>query len=541
MAGHSAETLDQWSARQFRAALDRLAPQATDLDRLREIAARGPVAFAREALGFTPWSRQSELLDDACRYMQLALRSGHKTGKSTSFAVLALWFYVRYPGARVIIMGPGYRQVQQIIWREIQRLWRGAKIPLPGRISELASTGAVDPATSSQIIGYTSDKREAIAGISGSYIMYLVDEASGVPEAIFNAIEGNRAGGNAWLLMASNPTRADGEFYDAFHRKSVEALGPDYGYHTVHIDSRHSPNVTGECKALGYPDGIPGLATTEFIERLKATAGEDSAEFKIKVEGSFAYAELLKIMPLHTLQQMQERWAETPAEGTRQFGIDAGGIGRDPLGLAYRQGQKIEEVREHYKIGTDAAVVPLLLAFAEAHGGLAGSTVVIDSDGETGARQYAELRQYHLAQGHGQWRLVRFRGSDKPAGIKVQQYTMNRDLLHAQFRDWAKSGGAIPPHAELERQLHAPEFGTDIRQRLKVTPKDGEKGLRALLGRSPDLAEAAMLACWVPSGGLAVTAAAPQAAPEGRTFDPLALIDEGRSGGNAFDPYAAGL
>ena len=530
-------TLEAYWHRKLVRLCERIAPQVTDEDRIREACERGPVAFAQEILGVTPWSRQAELLRDAVTYMQIALRSGHKTGKSMSFAILALWFYCKYPRARVIITAPGYRQVEEIIWREIKWLVMRSKVPIPGGkdISERASSGLHHPTTDAQILGYTSDKKEAIAGISGPWLLYLVDEASGVSPGIFQAIEGNRAGGNAWLLLASNPTKADGEFYEAFHSQSEEAIGPEAGYHCVHIDSRESPNFTGEAAALGFPNRVPGLATPAWEQRLAKKYGTDSAEYGIRVKGDFAYAEQLKICPITRLREAQARHDEVEPSGPLYIGVDAGGIGNDALGLAARRGRKLLEVREHYRIGDHAACVPLMIAIAEEWGGLHGATVVVDADGETGAKQYAAIRDYWLESGKGAWKLVRFRGSDRPRPPRDRQFAMNRDLLHASFRDWLKEGGAIPMNRELERQLHAPEFSHDLRMRLKVTSKDGDAGLRSVLGRSPDLAEAAMLSAWEEGGQ-----PAPVAATEPARMDPREAVQDMQPGGE-FDPYAAGL
>jgi hypothetical protein len=79
-----------------------------------------------------------------------------------------------------------------------------------------------------------------------------VDEASGVPRVIFEAIEGNRMGG-ATILLLSNPTKNEGEFFDAFHSKSKL-------YFTLKISSRNTPNAI-----LGYKL-FPGLCQRAEIE-----------------------------------------------------------------------------------------------------------------------------------------------------------------------------------------------------------------------------------------------------------------------------------
>ena len=46
-----------------------------------------PVAFARDRLGTEPWSRQAEILRAVVDHRRVAVRSGHKIGKSTAAAL----------------------------------------------------------------------------------------------------------------------------------------------------------------------------------------------------------------------------------------------------------------------------------------------------------------------------------------------------------------------------------------------------------------------------------------------------------------------
>ena len=64
--------------------------------------------------------------------------------------------------------------------------------------------------------GLAKAKPEGMAGISGPEMLWLADEASGIGDPMFEAIEGNRAG-KARLVMSSNPTQTSGRFFRAFH------------------------------------------------------------------------------------------------------------------------------------------------------------------------------------------------------------------------------------------------------------------------------------------------------------------------------------
>jgi len=494
-------------ARRLAARADALAPPLTDADRVRAWP-RDPVGFAREILGIQPNRAQRRILTAFLPHKRVATVSGHKVGKSTALAILALWFYCSFPAARVIVTATTDRQVNGIIWREIRRLVRGARVPIPGGrdIHVRANSGLDDPSDFSEIRGYTAKESEAIAGISGAYILYLVDEASGVAPAIFQAIEGNRAAGSAWVFLISNPTKADGEFYDAFHSKAIERM-PAAGYFGIHVDSRESPNVTGEWRELEWWDRergewrpydapIPGLATPEWVAEKLEEWGEDSPLFKIRVAGEFCAAEDAKVFQAALIAEAEGRWETAIAAGRLYIGVDPAGDGDggDQSGFAARRGAKVLELRARAGLSPAAHVAEVedVIATAGARSDTLLPVVLVESEGEAGWKVYCALRDEAAA--HGRFQVVRVRTSDR-AVRQPLIYDRVRDEIWAAAREWVRAGGAIPESAQLAKDLHAPEFYSDIRGRQKITSK---RDLRKLLGRSPDVGDAFVLSCWEP-------------------------------------------
>ena len=551
MAAH-ASTLAIVAARAFAQRADELAPPALDSDLLTAFAYPiDVVGFARQVLGIIPWSRQREIFEALQEWTQIGVVSGHKTGKSTALAIIALWFYCSFPNARVVITATSDRQVNGIIWREVRRLVKSAIIPIPGaaKMGLRAATGLTHPLTDSEIRGYTGDKTEAIAGTSGSYILYLVDEASGVEQPIFDAIEGNRTGGNAWVFIISNPTRADGQFYNAFHSQSEKVLGKA-GYRNIKISSEESPNVTGEWRELDFYDAklrawrkrekpIPGLADPDIIKQREIAWGRDSAQWKIRIEGDFCVSEDAKIFGAGLLTEMQDRWIDTEASGRLWIGCDPAGDGDggDESGFCVRRGYKVLELRTKRGI-SPAQHIDQILDLIASHPtpGQPKPAVVCESEGEASWKVYKALREY--VEKTPSFELVRLRTSDR-AVRQPLIYDRMRDELWAIARAWAREGGAIPEHANLETDLHTPEFFTDLRGRLKLTPK---KELKKLLGRSPDIGDAFVMSLWEPSrlraeaGADEGAGAAAQQARED-SFDPYAG-DASPYGGSA-SPYGS--
>jgi phage terminase large subunit len=491
---------------------------------------KNPVAFFREILGVEPWSKQVEVIEAIRDHPRVAVASGHKVSKSHTAAGVALWYFASFPDARVVLTSTTSRQVDQILWRELKMMRarggrclackaadpNGRHTPRPcphsalleGDIGELARTG-LKSGDFREIVGFTAREAEAVAGISGRHLLYLADEASGIPDEIFEAIEGNRAGG-ARIAMFSNPTRNQGEFFEAFTSKS-------HLYKCIRISSEESPNVVqGEVV-------IPGLATREWIDEKKLEWGEDSAMYKVRVLGEFALHEDGKIFSIHMLEQAEQRWHDTPEAGRLFIGLDpAGPSGSgDETVFAVRRGLKLIEVRSFRGLSAEAHLVQLLLLLNARKLPRETPVVVLDREGAVGAELYGLVRNF--TEGNpAVFELVAVRASDR-AIRQPQIYDRARDELAANLEAWFRDGGAILEDVKLSAELHTLEWKQAMNGRMKVTPKDF---LRKHLGRSPDRYDALALAAWEPLSlrDLARTAEEPQETPQG--------------GRPALDPYA---
>jgi phage terminase large subunit len=463
-----------------------------------------PVAFFREVLGVEPWSRQVEVLEAVRDYPRVAVSSGHKVSKSHTAAGVALWFYCSFDDARVVMTSTTSRQVDQILWRELRMMRArsgrcvacktedpdGFRIPRPcphstlieGEQGELARTGLKSP-DFREVTGFTAREAEAVAGISGSNLLYIPDEASGIEDAIFEAIEGNRAGG-ARVVMFSNPTKNEGEFYEAFHGKARF-------YKTIRISSEETPNVL-EGRLV-----IPGLATREWIEEKKLEWGEDSAQYKIRVKGEHATHEDGKIFSVHAITQAEHRWADTAEAGRLFVGLDpAGPTGSgDPTVMAPRRGVKLLALREFRGLDENGILAQLLGLLKSYRLPRETPVVVYDREGEIGHKVHVLLKAYvEDKRNKGDFDLVAVRASDR-AFRQAHIYDRVRDELTANLEGWIRDGGAILEDVKLSAEMHQMEWKPDHRGRLKVTPK---VDIRKTLGRSPDRYDALALSVWEP-------------------------------------------
>jgi hypothetical protein len=388
------------------------------------------------------------------------------------------------------------RQVNGIVFREIRKLRDGAgrcveckrrqpngPRPCPhsalidGNMNQQAGSGLKAP-DYREIVGHTAREAEAVAGVSGQNLFYIVDEASGVPDVIYEAIEGNRAGGHCRLLLISNPTRTQGTFFEAFHSRADL-------WRTIHISSEDSPNVkVGRIV-------VKGLATKDWIDEKRIEHGEDSPFYKVRVLGVFVVNEEGRCISLHAITEAQERWYDAKEEGDLQIGLDPAGPGLagDETAMAIRRGNKILEVLTWRGINEDAIYAHLMGILQIRARGNERPLVVIDREGPVGATVYGSLRARAKT-----FDVAGVKASDR-AFRQQAIYDRVRDELWANLAAWLRDGGAIPNDGKLEQELHAPEWIGQVTGRLKATSKDD---LRAVLGRSPDRADALALAVWRP-------------------------------------------
>jgi hypothetical protein len=458
-----------------------------------------PVGFFREILGVDPWEKQQEIIEAVRDNSRVAVKSGHKVSKSHTAAGIALWFYCSFEDARVVMSSTTARQVNQILWRELRMMRsRGGRClacrtieadgPRPcehstlidGEIGDTAQTG-LKSRDFREIVGFTAKEAEAVAGISGPRLLYIIDEASGVSDAIFEAIEGNRAGG-AKIVYFSNPTRTDGEFFDAFNEKSRF-------YKNITISSEETPNVK-QGRVV-----IPGLATKEWVDEKREEWGEDSPLYRVRIKGEFATREDGKIFSIHAIEQAEQRWTETAESGRLYIGLDpagATGLGDESM-YAVRRGLKCIGLFPFRGLSDEAHLTHLLDFITRYKLPRETPVVVLDREGSVGAGLFGVLRNYSELH-KGSFEFVGLRSSDK-AHRQPQVYDRIRDELAANLEMWMREGGAIPEDSKLAAELHFWEWKQQTSGRLKISPKDEA---RKYLGRSPDRYDALALSVWEP-------------------------------------------
>lgn len=434
-----------------------------------------PVLFCYEVFGFEVWKRQAEAMDAVVEHDFVALRSGHKIGKSRLDAGLALWWSTTRKGGRSIFTAPSGHQVRDILWVEVVDLYETAAKrgkPLGGHLYDDYHKG-LKLGNGREVFGLTTRDKESFAGLSGE-VFFVVDEASGFPEPIFESVFGNMTGGGK-VLLTGNPTKTNGTFHGAFHGKAD-------AWKRLHVRSTESPNFHG--------GNIPHLAGPKFLEFARKQWGEGTPVWNVRIEGEFPDGADNQVIPLSFIDDAKFRYELVEAEGLLTAGIDPARYGPDNSKMAVRRGKKhLAQITLPPGDGPDTAhaaykeLSPFILA-----GEI--PDVKVDEIG-IGVGVVDAFRKYKDLKGKVNLIAVDARSN----ALDSEHYHRTRDQLWFAAREWLEEGGALLEHDDLEADLGAPTYLFDARGRFLVESKDS---IKARLGRSPDDGDAFCLCVYDP-------------------------------------------
>lgn len=445
-----------------------------------------PVRFAIEVLGLYLCRAQRRILEAIARGKRVAVRSGQKTGKSTSFVAAALWWAATRPRGRVLLTAPGHRQVKKVLWKELRRIvydrgnLRADRVRV---VDVLGVAPALDPDTGMQwpdgreIVGFAADSPGATQGFSGPEMLIVIDEGAAVANDIFEAHEGNTAAGGR-ILAASQPNYNVGWFYEAFH-------GDREFWELIHLSSEDTPNVTG------IEPAIPGLASKEFVEEQAKKYGKESAFYRIRVLGDFAGTATNTVVALNLVEAACQRWIKNLAvvrSEPLELGVDVARFGDDETTIAPRRGPRIYPLIAVQ--GADGQQIAELVVQTARGLRVDGERVLvkIDGTGGYGSSPVDILRMNHSSE----VTVVEVNASSK--ADDEEKYTNLRAQMHFCVAEWLADGGELPANdKKLEADLLAPTYLFDARRRFQVEAK---KDIKKRLKRSPDRGDAVALAVY---------------------------------------------
>lgn len=421
--------------------------------RLRE----DPFLFFREVLGIpviTP--DQTRVVNSVLEHRRTAAPSGHGVGKTLVAAAIALWFLFTRYGAKVISTAPTWFQVEMLLWREINRLYAGARVPLGGDPTKTQ----IDLGSEWFAVGLSTDEPTRFQGIHAPAVLVIFDEATGVDPGIWDSSEGIAVSPEDRFLALGNPTDPSSRF------KTVCDAGD---WNVVEISSENHPNV------LERRIVIPGAATFEWVqERLVKYGGRESDEYRFRVLGKWPKAGSNVLISTSLVEEGQARWVK-PSGRPDAAGCDVARYGADETVIVAihdgghpalpdtRQGQNTMETAGQLK-------------------NLNARRTHVDDTG-VGGGVTDRLHELEFP----------IEGENFGENARDEERFVNRRTeLWWGARDALRTGlVSVPPDPTLIADLTSVRYSFDSKGRIKLESKDDVK---KRLKRSPDRGDAYVLA-----------------------------------------------
>ena len=449
-----------------------------------------PALWARDKLGEHFWSKQVQIAESVRDNRLTAVQSCHGIGKSWTASRMTAWWLDTHPvgEAFVVTTAPTGDQVKAILWSEINKAFskaEGRGTPLPGRINES------DWKSDKILIAFGRKPSDynphAFQGIHAKYVLVIIDEACGVNKQFWTAALAIATGEHCRILAIGNPDDPGAYF---------ARVCASERWNTIKVSAFDTPNFTGE----HIPDDLrPMLVSQQYVDEMLAEYGKESPTYISKVLGNFPSDSEDGVVRLSAL-----RACATPIGRSRdaaellpvELGVDLG-AGGDETCIRERRGVMVG--REWRTRDRDSAQVVKLVQQALRETG--ATAVKVDAIG-IGWGIVGRLRELQQ-QGHHQADVIGVNvgeSSTEPARFTRLRSQIWWEIGRKLSEDlaWDFSGLDEEDRERLISQLTAPKYSHDAAGRIQVEKKDET---RKRLGRSPDNADALMLAFYGSPGG----------------------------------------
>lgn len=451
-----------------------------------------PVAFVEECFLWNeeehegPAPYQKEIMRALIDHERVCARGPHGLGKSSTSAWLVWWFSLTREAMmldwKVVTTASAWRQLIKYLWPEIHKWSRRLNWVRIGH-EELRPkdqlTSLHIKLTYGEAFAVASDKSEYIEGAHADNMFYLFDESKIIPDATWDSAEGAMTGEKAYWLAVSTPGIPQGRFYEIQNgQPGLE------DWWVRHVTLQEAIDA--------------GRISMDWANDRLRQWGEDSAEYQNRVLGNFAQEEADALIPLHWVEAAMKRYRERIGSSdlvVEQIGLDVARRGGDSSVIAKRNKKLILPLEKYGKIDTMEAagyIVPYLKRNPEL-------PVVVDVVG-VGGGTYDRLTELYpdnenLFPFHAQEKTL-FRDATEQwefANSYSAAWWNVRELLDPSNPRKLDELLALPPDKHLSAELSAPTWKVNSSGKIEVEPKEKVK---ERLSRSPDSADAVVMACW---------------------------------------------
>ena len=426
-----------------------------------------PVGYARDVLGARPTHQQVRILEALAEHRRVSVRSGHGIGKDAAASMAILWFLTTRRG-KVPCTAPTARQLYDVLWSELSLWWKRLPAWLGARFELTRDRFVCREAREDWFAAARTSRREnpdALQGFHADHLMFVLDEASGIPDEVIEPVLGALTGPDNYCLLLGNMVRSRGFFYDSHHRHRAH-------WHCLHFSSEDSP-----------------LVEKSWIEEMAARYGRDSSIYQVRVLGEPPKKEADRLIGLELLEAAVRRYDQTPEGGLVVWGLDPARFGDDESVLCRRRGDRIESLTGVRRWDTMQVSGWVAAQWEMCPERDRPSRILVDAIG-LGAGVADRLKELGLP-------VIGVNVSESPS-LK-ERYANFRAELWGRFAGWLEERrGGLPDDQDLLAQASSLKFFYDSAGRIRLEKKEDlkKRGLP-----SPDRADAVVLTFYGPTPG----------------------------------------
>ncbi|NOY92103.1 MAG: hypothetical protein GXP55_12975 [Deltaproteobacteria bacterium] len=468
-----------------------------------------PVTFAKEVLGMQYIPSQVATVRALHKHKKVQLIGARKNGKTRGLAAIICEFMSTAP-TMVISTAPTGRQVKEKLWAEIRKLVASSQRKLLGKcgvVSWRIAPGwdAIGFATDDpdNVLGFHADSKPPWETAEGSRLLFVFDDAVGIDQSIYDAIQGSFASGEVYILIAANPLREqeDPHFFAKINRDGS-------GFYRIHTSGADPAEYGQEHDVLAdecFHEQPDWLVTKTWIDEKAREWGTGSPLFRAHCLGIFSKpGSSQQLVVAQSMLDAAER-VNAQSEQGRHIGVDVARMGADEI-IAVLTIDGVMAARHEWsktKLMKTAEIIAALSAeWGESKGDpVPARNIHIDATG-LGSGVTDRLEQMGLwcdpvdfgAGAEGDW-----------PELFGEIHAQNRraELHWIARRHLEECNGHIPAEFEsCRRQATWARYTMEQEGRTGSTLKiEKKEKIRSRHGRSPDEWDAYMLT-WSRSGGL---------------------------------------
>lgn len=392
-------------------------------------------------------------------HKRISIRSGHGCKKSATLSILVIWGLLTHTDCKIPVVAGSQSQLRDTIWPEIgfwvRRLPQELREQIEVQMERVVIKAAPEEAFAVARTA-SKDNPDAMQGFHAKFLLFVVDEASGVAEKAYEVAQGALSTDGAIAVLAGNPTKANG-FFHATHTTLRDR------WYTMRVSSEDVPTARGH------------------IEDVIATYGKESNAYRVRVLGEFPTSDDVTVVPLELVEAAVNREV-APMSVRPVWGVDPARFGDDRSALAKRKGNVLlEPIKTFKNMDTMQLAGRIVREFDNTPLDEQPHEICIDAIG-IGAGVADRLDELGLPV-----RAVNVAES----ASDDDQYLRLRDEIYWKMRKWFEARDCrIPRDDALIAEITAPTYDFTSAGKLVVESK---KDFKKRLGRSPDLSDALML------------------------------------------------